>query len=224
VRDSSLRSTRTAWRSLPRSRHAPGADFEISPGLEGLSHLHPNCPSDQLSWRTPCRTLIHEMSAAAAHPLAPLPGDTDASEFWTQSERISAEPTDREPQRQTPMPSPLLPTNLPSRSLHANTKSPVNVSRASEAQKPLSLSPLVATLTHSLSRNPFACHSYANTRDGCATPPKFFSFTRSVRCVGPVYGEVITTFRINTYKSVSKQTTLTSFRMNTCEKMGGRGA
>jgi hypothetical protein len=30
-------------------------------------------------------------------------------------------------------------------------------------------------------------------------------------------------FRINTYKSVSKQTTLTFFRMNTCEKPGGGG-
>jgi len=37
------------------------------------------------------------------------------------------------------------------------------------------VSPLPATLTHSLSRNPFACHSYANTRDGGAPLPKFFS-------------------------------------------------
>ncbi|MCU1242419.1 MAG: hypothetical protein JWO71_3145 [Candidatus Acidoferrum typicum] len=33
----------------------------------------------------------------------------------------------------------------------------------------------------------------------------------------------ITTFRMNTCKSVSKQRTLTPFRMNTCEKTGGRG-
>ena len=33
----------------------------------------------------------------------------------------------------------------------------------------------------------------------------------------------VSTFRINTSKSVSKQTTLTSFRMNTYEKPGGRG-
>ncbi len=31
-------------------------------------------------------------------------------------------------------------------------------------------------------------------------------------------------FRINTCKSVSKQTTLTIFRINTYEKTGGRGA
>src|SRR5258706_4689590 len=31
----------------------------------------------------------------------------------------------------------------------------------------------------------------------------------------------ITTFRMNTCKSVSKQRTLTIFRMNTCEKTGG---
>src|SRR5216684_3284257 len=34
----------------------------------------------------------------------------------------------------------------------------------------------------------------------------------------------VTPFRINTYKSVSKQTTLTPFRMNTYEKTGGWGA
>src|SRR5712664_1382018 len=33
----------------------------------------------------------------------------------------------------------------------------------------------------------------------------------------------LTTFRINTCKSVSKQTTLTSFRINTYEKRGGGG-
>src|SRR5258708_33118502 len=33
----------------------------------------------------------------------------------------------------------------------------------------------------------------------------------------------LTTFRINTCKSVSKQRTLTPFRMNTYEKTGGRG-
>src|SRR5712692_6915386 len=41
--------------------------------------------------------------------------------------------------------------------------------RCTEAQKCLFVSPLPATLTHSLSRKSFACHSYANTRDGGAT-------------------------------------------------------
>jgi hypothetical protein len=36
------------------------------------------------------------------------------------------------------------------------------------AQKYLFVSPLFATLTHSLSRKSFPCHSYANTRDGSA--------------------------------------------------------
>jgi hypothetical protein len=31
-------------------------------------------------------------------------------------------------------------------------------------------------------------------------------------------------FRMNTYKTVSKQRTLTTFRMNTYKKNGGRGA
>ena len=41
--------------------------------------------------------------------------------------------------------------------------------RCTEAQKCLSVTPLLATLTHSVSRKSFPCHSYANTRDGDAT-------------------------------------------------------
>src|SRR5258708_16862980 len=41
--------------------------------------------------------------------------------------------------------------------------------RCTEAQKRLSVSPLLATLRHSLSRKSFPCHSYANTGDGGAT-------------------------------------------------------
>src|SRR5260370_24447089 len=44
-----------------------------------------------------------------------------------------------------------------------------DVVRCTEAQKCLSVSPLPATLTHSLSRKSFPCHSYANTRDGGVT-------------------------------------------------------
>ena len=88
--------------------------------------------------------------------------------------------------------------------------------RAREAQKALRASPLFATLTHSLSRKSFACHSYANTRDGRAAPSPIFSSAL-------VYPLALTTFRINTCKSVSKQTTLTSFRMNTCKKRGEGG-
>src|SRR5260370_13050676 len=47
--------------------------------------------------------------------------------------------------------------------------------RCTEAQKCLSVSPLLATLTHSVSRKSFPCHSYANTRDTGATAPRFFS-------------------------------------------------
>src|SRR5713226_5341022 len=38
------------------------------------------------------------------------------------------------------------------------------------AKKPI-VSPLFATLTHSLSRKSFPCHSYANTRDRSVTSP-----------------------------------------------------
>src|ERR1700730_3295612 len=111
-----------------------------------------------------------------------------------------------------------------------------------QTQTCLSASPLLATLTHSLSRNPFACHSYANTRDGGATRlpfrrlPDLFPSVPSVsqwriQSSGPFVTTLvaqswcnINTFRINTCKTVSKQTTLTSFRINTYEKPGGRGA
>src|ERR1700682_6184860 len=49
-----------------------------------------------------------------------------------------------------------------------------------KAQKCLSASPLPATLTHTLSRNPFPCHSYANTRDMGATSLRFFSPTELI--------------------------------------------
>ena len=41
--------------------------------------------------------------------------------------------------------------------------------RCTEAQKCLSVPPLPAALTHSVSRKSFPCHSYENTRDGSAT-------------------------------------------------------
>ncbi len=43
------------------------------------------------------------------------------------------------------------------------------LARCTEAQKCLLVSPLLATLTHSVSRKSFPCHSYANTRDGGVT-------------------------------------------------------
>src|SRR5216683_6864408 len=52
-----------------------------------------------------------------------------------------------------------------------NTRSgiPQELVTCTEAQKCLFVSPLLATLTHSVSRKSFPCHSYANTRDGGAT-------------------------------------------------------
>src|SRR5258708_3997024 len=48
------------------------------------------------------------------------------------------------------------------------------IARCTETQKCLSVTPLLATLTHSVSRKSFPCHSYANTRDMGATAPNFF--------------------------------------------------
>src|ERR1700687_6243091 len=46
---------------------------------------------------------------------------------------------------------------------------------------------------------------------------------RLPRAISKGQSPVITIFRINTYKSDTKQTTLTSFRINTYKKTGGRG-
>ena len=97
---------------------------------------------------------------------------------------------------------------------------PLRGGRCTEAQKCPSVSPFLATLTHSVSRKSFPCHSYANTRDrGVTPPPKSFSPLATRH--SPLD---LTPFRINTCKSVSKQTTLTIFRMNTYKKQGEGGA
>src|SRR5229473_2691671 len=106
---------------------------------------------------------------------------------------------------------------------------PLRDGRYTEAQKCPSVSPLPATLTHSVSRKSFPCHSYANTRDGGVTPPaKFFSLLvypeRLLRRATRHSPLALTPFRINTCKSVSKQATLTPFRINTYEKHREGGA
>jgi len=105
--------------------------------------------------------------------------------------------------------------------------------RCTEAQKHRSVTPLFATLTHSCSRKSFPCRSYENTRDGGVTAfPISNSVSRRLRG-DPVFRfalhgtllrrSPLTTFRINTCKSVSKQTTLTIFRINTYAKPGEGG-
>jgi hypothetical protein len=111
---------------------------------------------------------------------------------------------------------------LPSLDLHESqvTSHKSRPSSCAETQKCRSASPLPATLTHSLSRNPFPCHSYANTRDRGVTPaPRFFSPLTTRH--SPL--QFLNTFKINTCKSVSKQRTSSPFRINTYEKPGGRG-
>jgi len=108
---------------------------------------------------------------------------------------------------------------------------PLRAGRCTEAQKCPSVSPLPATLTHSVSRKSFPCHSYANTRDRGVTPTKLFSplvyperLLRRATRHSPL---ALTPFRINTCKSVSKQRALTPFKINTYEKHregGGVGA
>ena len=49
------------------------------------------------------------------------------------------------------------------------------------AQKRHSASPLFATLTHSVSRKSFPCHSYENTRDGYPTTPELWSVNTAPR-------------------------------------------
>ncbi len=62
--------------------------------------------------------------------------------------------------------------------------------RCTEAQKCLFVTPLLATLTHSVSRKSFPCHSYANTRDGgtatlprrASLPPSYAPRGASIPC------------------------------------------
>jgi hypothetical protein len=110
---------------------------------------------------------------------------------------------------------------LPSPDLHESqvTSHKSRPPSCAKAQKCLSASPLPATLAHSLSRNSFPCHSYANTRDGGAPLPKLFSPPATRH--SPL--QFLNTFRINTCKSVSKQRTSSPFRINTYEKPRGEG-
>ena len=87
-----------------------------------------------------------------------------------------------------------------------------------DAQNSPFVSPLFATLTHSLSRKSFPCHSYANTRDRGVTPPPKFLSPLATRHSPRHSDRSSISFRINTCKSVSKQTALTPFRINTYEK------
>ena len=76
------------------------------------------------------------------------------------------------------------------------------------------LTPLFATLRDSTSCKSFTCHSYENT----GGVYELFPFRNSCLTI-----RAHRSFRINTCKSVSKQTTLTPFRMNNYEKHRGAG-
>ena len=47
--------------------------------LEEFAQLHPNRPSDQLSWRTPCRTFVHELGGRSGSAYSPH-GETSPTE------------------------------------------------------------------------------------------------------------------------------------------------
>src|SRR5258708_5407870 len=61
---------------------------------------------------------------------------------------------------------PLWPQSIAHTSRHHGGVPLRELVRCTEAPKCLSVSPLFATLTHSVSRKSFPCHSYANTQDG----------------------------------------------------------
>src|SRR5216683_3036095 len=67
------------------------------------------------------------------------------------------------------------PAPAPARSARLRSKPLRDLVRCTEAQKCLSVSPLLATLTHSLSRKSFPCHSYANTWDRGVTIAPIYS-------------------------------------------------
>ncbi|SRR6266851_1267569 len=64
--------------------------------------------------------------------------------------------------------------------------------RCTEAQKCLFVSPLLAALTHSVSRKSFPCHSYANTRDGGVNIPPVS--TSVSLCLCELCGESVALF------------------------------
>ena len=80
-------------------------------------------------------------------------------------------------------------------------------------------SPLESALTHTPSRKPFRFRSYKNIGGGRGAAYSLSSQAKSRGTHKPSRNS----YRINTCKSVSKQMTLTPFRMNTYEKHGGRG-
>src|ERR1700686_3248087 len=91
-----------------------------------------------------------------------------------------------------------------------------------KTQKCPRVSPLLATLTDSLSRNPFVCHSYANTRGVCTTPRKFLASPLQLSTVGCKLPSALTPFRINTYTSVASKRLYPPLE-STLTKKGGEG-
>src|SRR6266404_7342814 len=96
---------------------------------------------------------------------------------------------------------------------------------------PLSFQSAAASLPSVFARRPLfsiACSLFSeNTRGGgTLTPPHQASLPKGVHFAKDCKNTetaTLTTFRINTCKSVSKQMTLTTFRINTYAKPGGRG-
>jgi hypothetical protein len=82
---------------------------------------------------------------------------------------------------------PLYPHSIAHTSCHHGGVPLRELLRCTEAQKCLSVSPLLATLTHSVSRKSFPCHSYANTRGwGTERFPAKLRFRRHMRHVAPL--------------------------------------
>src|SRR6266404_5430623 len=96
---------------------------------------------------------------------------------------------------------------------------------------PLSFQSAAASLPSVFARRPLfsiACSLFSeNTRGGgTLTPPHQASLPKGVHFAKDCKNTetaTLTTFRINTCKSVSKQRTLTTFRINTYAKPGRRG-
>src|SRR6202011_5335206 len=117
----------------------------------------------------------------------------------TQMERISLRACRPRTQRLTDA----LATSQLSTVAHRHSANP---SRAPKAKKCLSLSPVFATLTHSLSRKSFACHSYANTRDrGVMTPPNFCGGTANRILIAVCFHGLTNPFSRNSFIFTSIQ-------------------
>ena len=126
--------------------------------------------------------------------------------------------------------SPFRPSFSPQPGVFSQAVNSCSQSRSSIAEKLLTthcslstlcpLSPLSTAFTPNRSLTPLST-AFTQTHRGGG--PSVCRIRSKITIRKPKFDALLSTFRMNTCKSVSKQRTLTAFRMNTYEKRGGGG-